>query len=483
MCSRPGTLAAIPLFLTLASAHGAIEPFNTPSFLQQFGTAGFDTASGITPLAGGGYVVSGLTSGALTGTSAGGDDFFLARYDSNGDQVWLRQYGSNDFDFASSVTTDQSGGTLVVGDTKGKLGETLFGYHDAFVARFDPDGNQLWVRQFGTPTWDVAHAVASDGLGGAMVVGVTDGDLGARLAGQIDAFLARYDDTGSLLWIEQFGTKDIDTALAVVPDTAGGALVAGVTTGALGAAAAGSHDVFLVRYDSLGNRLWARQFGTPMSDRVFTIAPDGNGGAILVGATHGDLSGTNAGRSDAFVTHFDSDGNQLWIEQFGTSGSDAATAAAPDGNGGVLVSGYTYANLGGPYAGGGDAFLAHFDRDGVQQSIRQFGSAARDEPAALADDGQGSVTVVGYTTGALTGSNAGNADIFVATFESTPCFADCDRSTGQGTLDVFDFLCFQSSFVQGESYACDCDTSTDLRVCDVFDFLCFQDAFVRGCPM
>ena len=62
------------------------------------------------------------------------------------------------------------------------------------------------------------------------------------------------------------------------------------------------------------------------------------------------------------------------------------------------------------------------------------------------------------------------------------CYADCDPSTGIGVLDVFDFLCFQNSFVNGEPYACDCDTTTGPLVCDVFDFLCFQNAFVGGCP-
>jgi large repetitive protein len=62
------------------------------------------------------------------------------------------------------------------------------------------------------------------------------------------------------------------------------------------------------------------------------------------------------------------------------------------------------------------------------------------------------------------------------------CYADCDKSTGAGVLDVFDFLCFQDSFVNGEPFACDCDTSTGVGVCDFFDFLCFQRAFASGCP-
>ena len=62
------------------------------------------------------------------------------------------------------------------------------------------------------------------------------------------------------------------------------------------------------------------------------------------------------------------------------------------------------------------------------------------------------------------------------------CYADCDQSTGVGELDLFDFLCFQNSFVGSEPYACDCDTTTGPLVCDLFDFLCFQNAFVGGCP-
>ena len=56
------------------------------------------------------------------------------------------------------------------------------------------------------------------------------------------------------------------------------------------------------------------------------------------------------------------------------------------------------------------------------------------------------------------------------------CYADCDAT---GALDIFDFLCFQNSFVSGEPYACDCDPDP---ACDIFDFLCFQNAFVGGCP-
>ena len=61
------------------------------------------------------------------------------------------------------------------------------------------------------------------------------------------------------------------------------------------------------------------------------------------------------------------------------------------------------------------------------------------------------------------------------------CYPDCDQTTGQGVLDIFDFLCFQNRFANGDPYACDCDLTTGNNVCDIFDFLCFQNTFAGGC--
>ena len=85
-------------------------------------------------------------------------------------------------------------------------------------------------------------------------------------------------------------------------------------------------------------------------------------------------------------------------------------------------------------------------------------------------------------TGVPGNGHAEIVDMGAYEFQGELCYADCDQSTGAGVLDLFDFLCFQNSFVNGEPYACDCDTTTGPLVCDLFDFLCFQNAFVAGCP-
>jgi len=79
-----------------------------------------------------------------------------------------------------------------------------------------------------------------------------------------------------------------------------------------------------------------------------------------------------------------------------------------------------------------------------------------------------------YTDFSGTGNDVYLDDVRIETGDSG-CYPDCDSS---GTLDFFDFLCFQNAFAAGDPYA-DCDGSTTL---DFFDFLCFQDEFALGCP-
>lgn len=61
------------------------------------------------------------------------------------------------------------------------------------------------------------------------------------------------------------------------------------------------------------------------------------------------------------------------------------------------------------------------------------------------------------------------------------CYANCDQSTVAPTLNVNDFLCFQSAFASGSAYA-NCDGSTAEPILNVNDFLCFQSQFAAGCP-
>ena len=75
-----------------------------------------------------------------------------------------------------------------------------------------------------------------------------------------------------------------------------------------------------------------------------------------------------------------------------------------------------------------------------------------------------------------------SGDIVIRAVVTPVCYADFDKSGAAGSLDIFDFLAFQTAFVSNDRLACGCDTNSGPDLCDIFDFLCFQDAFVGGCP-
>ena len=215
--------------------------------LLQLGDFSFDEAVGVSVHSSGVYV-TGRTQGALPGqTSAGSQDAFVRKYDLDGNEVWTRQFGTSRKDEPLGVSVHGSG-VYVAGHTDGTLpGQTRAGEGDVFVRKYDIDGNEVWTRQFGSSGSDWAHGVSVDGSG-VYVAGETHGALpGQTFAGFFDAFVRKYDLDGNEVWTHQFGTSTLDRALGISAD-ASGVYVAGHTRGGLpGQTSAGDKDAFVVK--------------------------------------------------------------------------------------------------------------------------------------------------------------------------------------------------------------------------------------------
>ncbi len=111
-------------------------------FIEQFGTSGGDDARGVFVDSSGGVYVVGIVGGEFPGqTNEGGEfDAFIRKYNSDGDEEWTRQFGTSEVDFANGVSADSSGGVYVVGSTFGTFpGQTNVGGQDAFLAKFATD--------------------------------------------------------------------------------------------------------------------------------------------------------------------------------------------------------------------------------------------------------------------------------------------------------------------------------------------------------
>ena len=222
-------------------------------WIHQFGSGYYDYPQGVTSDASGVYI-AGSTFGTFPGeTHWGQSDAFVCKYNLGGTQLWCRQFGSyyvGSFDSAQGVASDGSGVYVVGGAGVGFLpGQTNVG---AYVCKFDSAGNQVWCDQFGSGTYSGAFAVASD-LSGVYVVGM------GPIAGQpiADAFVCRYDSDGNQSWCRGYaaalGPRG-DGYFGVTTD-ASGVYVLGLTkTPFPGQTQVGGDDAFLCKYDTEGNQ-------------------------------------------------------------------------------------------------------------------------------------------------------------------------------------------------------------------------------------
>ncbi len=339
-----------------------VDSSGAEQWTTQFGTAGMDVGQAAAADASGNSYVAGYTSGAFgSATNAGGNDAFVAKLDGNGNVVWVTQFGGSGNDIGNAVAVDGSGNVYVAGSSDGLMpgGGFAAGKDDYFLAKFDSSGNQLWLAQDGTNATDEGLAVGVDSAGNSYLAGTTKGSFRSTNAGGDDAILVKYDSSGNQLWGKQFGGSGTDDAMGLAVDGSGNAYVTGGTSGSLGGNTnAGGFDVFLTKYTSGGTRSWLTQFGTSADEEANGVAVDGSGNAYVTGYAYGSLAGTNAGKQDAFVAKVDAAGARGWTSQFGTSVDDAGKAVAVDSNGNVVAVGFTDGKLGNAALGSTDAFVA-----------------------------------------------------------------------------------------------------------------------------
>lgn len=342
-----------------------------------------------TDAAGNGYLVGhtgvGLAGEALLGSTDG----FLQKYDTSGNLLWTRHLGSSEPDKALGVSIDGAGNIWVVGDTDGALpGQSSAGRSDAFVQLYDAEGTLQWSRQWGTDITDTAVAVHTDAAGNGYVVG-TVGDR-PRAIFTWDGFIRKYDSAGQLQWERKMITVENDGATGVAADSAGNTWVAGLTAASLDGQPylGGLEDAFLQKYDSAGDLLWTRQFGTDTSDRAYDVAINASGESWVVGTTDGNLDGQSTlGGKDAFLRLHDADGAPLWTRQLGNSGDDLATSVSIDGSGHAWIGGYVGDSrwIGGePNAGQEDGFIQRYDPQGTLLWTRTLGTQFDDQVSDLA---------------------------------------------------------------------------------------------------
>lgn len=317
------------------------------------GTSGVDDLLlGIAAADNGNAITTGLCAGDFFGPPAGLDDAFVAKSDLWGLFVWKRQYGTSGNDASSDVAIDGAGFILTTGYVEGEFAGPHAGGQDIYLAKFDASGQLVWGHQIGTPASEHASGVAIGPSGTAYIAGLTSGDLAAPSAGGADCVLAKCSITGQLLWTRQWGGAGNDEATSVVVDAQGDVYVVG-TTGAAGSLGA---DIQVSKFDASGNLAWSRTYGGVGDDLAADVALYPSGGVVIAGAVSSAVFGVHKGSTDAVLFALDPEGTLRWSKQFGTPSSDELGSVAAGPLGSFYASGSTSGALVPPSGGGSDFF-------------------------------------------------------------------------------------------------------------------------------
>jgi hypothetical protein len=383
--------------------------------------------------------------------------------------VWATYHGGTDGDQGLGVACDAKGNVFITGRTSspgmatsGAFKTSVTGYYDAFLAKYNNSGSLQWATYFGNGVYNSGLGVCTDTAGNVFITGETDG-TGNGMAtsgayqtsrgGNDDAFLAKFSNTGSLVWSTYFGGLDYDEALAVCTDISGNVYMTGSTTnsnlatsGAYKTSVTGSSDVFIAKFKNSGNLDWATYYGGSSYDIAYGINADNFGNVYITGetasssgiATSGafqpSFSGT--GYPDAFLAKFTVSGSFKWGTYCGTSVAyyEAGLGVATDRSGNVYMAGYTYS--GGLASSGAfqttvggycDAYLAKFNSSGGRIWATYYGGSGSDACNGVCTDAAENVYLTGYTyasssgiatAGAYQTANVGSSDGFLVKFNS-----------------------------------------------------------------
>ncbi len=357
-----------------------------------------DTATGHIYISGSTFSAGLATAGTHQQALASPDDGLLAKFTPDGDLLWATYFGGNAHDFIAQLDVDIHGNLLLTGHTRSTSGIStdltlLPGNENTFIAKFSPDGQQIWGTYLGG-TFDEGWGINSDTDGNIFVAGETSSMSGistpgghqTSLGGALDAFLVKYDTHGQRLWGTYIGGTGNDRATALKVCANGDVAVVGNTESPNGIASASAFqtqpgsvdDAFLVRFSSGGERIWGTYAGGEGVDYLTSVTETTDAHLLIAGRSESFAQVTSAaafqplpaGEYDALLMRFDAEGAFQWGTYLGGPASDFANDVAfLPLSGQVVLAGMTRSNNGvahGPVTGqtyqGGlyDGFIARF---------------------------------------------------------------------------------------------------------------------------
>jgi len=392
-------------------------PTATFSVNQQASTGTTTAAGSVVDASGNIYVIGNATGDFGNQINQGAQDSYLTKYDSAGHVLWQKLLGSGGTANAYGLALDPSGGVVVTGATTSQVMTTAIsnGNNDSFVARYDAQGEQSWIKQIQTLATNQSNAVSVDASGNIYIGGSVSGGVigaGQTAQGKGDAYVAKFDSKGKLLAESQFGTSGADSVAATATDASGNLFVASTQNG----------HAIISKYaggDITSAPTWTQDLGDLAAGGAIGGLTVSNGKVYVSGATsNANLTGGGAtiaqaasGGIDAFVSTLTDNGASAsagTVTYIGTSGTDTAGDVTVASDGTIYLTGSTTGTFAGAQrsvANVSNAFATALNTDGTVKWTKQFGGAdGVSSGAGIAIDTQGSsvLDALGLPRGAIT---------------------------------------------------------------------------------
>ncbi|MEO8762238.1 MAG: SBBP repeat-containing protein [Bacteroidia bacterium] len=378
--------------------------------------------------------------------------FTVKTYSQN--RLWATYYGGSqsDWDYTADVITDATGNVYICGSTDSQnniayngFQNTYGGIWDAYLVKFDANGNRIWATYYGGTQSEYPSSLAIDANGNIYMAGYTSGStIGIAYngfqntfgGGNSDNFLVKFDASGNRIWATYYGgAGDEQSNCSVAVDATGNVYLGGGTTssnsittvGGYQNTNAGNGDAYLIKFDSNGNRIWGTYFGGPSGEGFWGITTDPFGNIYTSGYTqsatgiaNNGFQNTFGGVADAYINKYNTAGNLIWATYYGGAGTDFVYTLAADSNTVVFCGradsiSTNIASANGAqinYQGGyNDGFVVKLDTAGNRIWATYYGGNGDDYPSDLAlEKTTGNIYLCGTTTSANNIANNGYCD-------------------------------------------------------------------------
>jgi len=302
-------------------------------------------------------------------------------------QRWTKTYGGGNYDRGYCVQLTGDGGYIVGGITS-SFGP---GDYDYYLIKTDASGDTAWTRTYGTSAEDADVGVVVISGGAYAVVGSSRPDT---LSG--DIWLLKINSSGDTVGSMKYagGTGQYGYWIQPTPDA--GYIISGNTK----SFGAGSHDIYLIKTDSIANSLWTKTYGGAGYEAGWA-QPTLDGGYVICGWTNS----FGAGSDDVYLIKTNSSGDTLWTRTYGGAANDEGSQVIQTTDSGYVIAATTYSRG----AGNSDIWLIKTNSSGDTLWTKTFGGASYDEGYSVEKTTDGGYIIAGQTQS----FGAGSSDVWL----------------------------------------------------------------------